>query len=287
MVLKSDNWAGSSESRIPDRLFKYCPPERVDVLQNERIRFTPPAEFNDPFELLPRLPEATPEYVAKWLLPAKERAFAFTPPEKCSSWTEFNKRLGDKGRPDTDAARQGFQQVQKRFSESFQRNLSQVLGILSLAEAWNNLLMWAHYGARHTGLVYELQTSDGFFEPLSDLLRVEYRAERPLYAPEENQHDEESIIPTLKTKSAEWEHEKEWRLLRYLKDLMPYDKDGKTLHLAVLPASAIRAVYLGARCDVATRALIETEIKRPGRDHIKLFKLQLNQERFELDRVSI
>ncbi|WP_103027173.1 DUF2971 domain-containing protein [Salinibacter altiplanensis] len=36
-------------------IYKYSPPERVDVLQNGLIRFTQPSSFNDPFETLPYL----------------------------------------------------------------------------------------------------------------------------------------------------------------------------------------------------------------------------------------
>jgi hypothetical protein len=32
------------------RLFKYVPPERIDILENEKIAFTPPDRFKDPFE---------------------------------------------------------------------------------------------------------------------------------------------------------------------------------------------------------------------------------------------
>ena len=33
--------------------FKYLPPDRVDVLESGHIRFTPPGDFNDPFEAFP------------------------------------------------------------------------------------------------------------------------------------------------------------------------------------------------------------------------------------------
>ena len=32
-------------------LYKYLPPERIDVIQNCKIRFTQYGDFNDPFEL--------------------------------------------------------------------------------------------------------------------------------------------------------------------------------------------------------------------------------------------
>jgi hypothetical protein len=34
----------------PPVLYKYCPPERIDILCNVAVRFTPPEEFNDTFD---------------------------------------------------------------------------------------------------------------------------------------------------------------------------------------------------------------------------------------------
>lgn len=35
----------------PQRLFKYCPPDRIDILRTEKIRFTAAKHLNDPFEI--------------------------------------------------------------------------------------------------------------------------------------------------------------------------------------------------------------------------------------------
>ena len=37
----------------PEVLYKYCSSARIDVLQCGRIRFTPPEELNDLFEMKP------------------------------------------------------------------------------------------------------------------------------------------------------------------------------------------------------------------------------------------
>src|SRR4051794_23662244 len=62
----------------PLRLFKYCCAERLDVLRNNRIRFTPPSEFNDPFEIVPHVALADRDYqeMAEEFL---KREFAFLP----------------------------------------------------------------------------------------------------------------------------------------------------------------------------------------------------------------
>lgn len=34
----------------PSILYKYCPPERIDILENLTVRFSPPSAFNDTFD---------------------------------------------------------------------------------------------------------------------------------------------------------------------------------------------------------------------------------------------
>jgi hypothetical protein len=42
-------------------LYKYLQPARLDVLEQKRIRFTQPADFNDPFEFRPCIQSAASE----------------------------------------------------------------------------------------------------------------------------------------------------------------------------------------------------------------------------------
>jgi hypothetical protein len=50
---------------IPNLLYKYVSPKRIDVLINKRIRFTKPCFLNDPFEFRPGMPEAPGHFEAK------------------------------------------------------------------------------------------------------------------------------------------------------------------------------------------------------------------------------
>ena len=45
-------------------LYKYLPPERIDVLEGCLIAFTPPRLFNDPFKGEPVFPSDAPEAIA-------------------------------------------------------------------------------------------------------------------------------------------------------------------------------------------------------------------------------
>jgi hypothetical protein len=36
--------------QVPEMLCKYLPPERIDILENMRLRFSRPSDFNDTFD---------------------------------------------------------------------------------------------------------------------------------------------------------------------------------------------------------------------------------------------
>jgi hypothetical protein len=163
-------------NRFPSKLYKYVPAARIDILQNARVRFTPPAVFNDPFEMLPVLLRA---YFA----------------------SEAHK-LDDAPR---DFARD------KRRAEGIRG----AIGVLSLTEKPCNLLMWSHYADQHRGFVIEFDASHPFFQPRGSprdefhhVRRVEYTRQRP------STPIESFVGPrTLLTKSVEWRYEREWRML--------------------------------------------------------------------------
>jgi hypothetical protein len=39
-----------SKAPLPPILYKYCPPERIDIISKQQIRFSPPSDFNDAFD---------------------------------------------------------------------------------------------------------------------------------------------------------------------------------------------------------------------------------------------
>jgi len=71
---------------IPGTLFKYVPPDRVGVLSTRLLRFTPPAEFNDPFDSSPAVgkmaeEEDTRRMIAEGLDECVESAYGAMLPE--------------------------------------------------------------------------------------------------------------------------------------------------------------------------------------------------------------
>lgn len=48
------------KTEVPLILYKYCPPERIDIIENLQIRFSPPSEFNDAFDTYHLLAQPAP-----------------------------------------------------------------------------------------------------------------------------------------------------------------------------------------------------------------------------------
>jgi hypothetical protein len=84
-------------------------------------------------------------------------------------------------------------------------------GVLSLARACDNILMWSHYAANHTGLVIELDmlADPGFF---ATPINVRYQA---AYVPTNYFIDPHGAVErTISTKSDAWSYESEVRIMK-------------------------------------------------------------------------
>jgi hypothetical protein len=66
----------------------------------------------------------------------------------------------------------------RQVRETLENNLNERFGIFSLTEDLAQLLMWAHYGAEHRGVVVGFQPSHPFFAQVGILRGMEYRTER-------------------------------------------------------------------------------------------------------------
>ena len=105
------------------------------------------------------------------------------------------------------------------------------IGVLSLTEMSNDMLMWAHYANSHKGYCLEL---DATVPPLSLAYRVSYADERPIFRIfDQNRLD--IIQRALLHKAKFWENEREWRVVT----------TAKTRQL-IFPAKALKSIIFGA-----------------------------------------
>lgn len=216
-------------------LYKYFPPERVDVLHDLKIRFSQPAIYNDPFELRPVVISLVTEGYFNII---KEHL--------------INHYLNSPVIVET---------IRKISCENFMTDPSYILGLiqeeissktlaLCLTEIPDSLLMWAHYGSSHKGFIIGFDKDHEFFVKSGcNLKRIIYQERRPVVL-----YPNPSLNETYFTKSPEWEYEKEWRLLRREpldKSTDGYTKDGSGLpiYLFNFPIGVVKEIILGCRMD--------------------------------------
>jgi len=203
------------------RLYKYVAPERVDIVRDLQIRFTPPGYLSDPFEC----------------------RIAFPPSAKNTTGPSNEPGLHE-----------------DELIRLWRRMASIEWGILCLTKRPDNLVMWAHYAAAHRGFLLEFDAVNPFFNKTSvwhldwtwmeemplrcpgfgNLRDVEYSKERP-----SSGTPDEIPLNSFFVKSPHWAYEEEVRMVMPLSDAnIKRKKDD--LHLFRLPADALTGVVLGA-----------------------------------------
>lgn len=179
-------------------LYKYMPYRRV-FFENFFVRCSQRAALNDPFEMLPGL-----DYLVALDcdVTGKPSGRFGTTREEVRAY--FQEHLTDHTRHHV------------AFTQDFRD-----LGVISLTETRDNLLMWAHYADNHHGMAVEYDLRHPFFTELDGkaerLAPVVYRKQRSwdLY-PDPTNPELVDLYGILFEKSDEWIYEKEHRVSRKL-----------------------------------------------------------------------
>lgn len=267
-------------------LFKYLTPDRVTVLQNELIRFTQPADFNDPFEMPIFI-----ERLAEKSLPSPDEMFTTLIRSEYAKNTDVSSKIPfslylafcESKRSEflsklPDLERDIMPILRAKLRDEFQR-----VCVLCVSETPSSLLMWAHYAEAHKGFVVEIDPSAPVFnqrkspeDDLRHLRKVSYRPDRPIM-----NLDEIDTTSLILTKSQEWEYEGEWRMLVAAEHAStkipasPYD-----ICLFPFPQTCIRRIILGARATDTTETAIRQAITN---SEIRLQRAALSEREFALE----
>ncbi len=238
-------------------LYKYLPPDRIDVLQGSLIRYTQPGAFNDPFETKPYITQISEEdnieetidqvfheeVVAMYegLAAEVKAVFSF------DAFLETTKKQRESMRGQFEGIVNQFTPLLRR---TMDKKINELLGILSLTEKPSNLLMWSHYAQSHEGFVVGFDSSHEYFDQrksendeLRHLRKVSYRSKRP-----QTQLTDMEGVDVFLVKSTEWEYEQEWRIMRPLSDAaITIPSQPYPVCLFEYPKDTIKEIYLGAR----------------------------------------
>lgn len=273
-------------------LYKYVSTGGLEILTGGMIRFCSPAELNDPFELKPHVSAIASEHAMHQELLAAAPLAATDAlreiPQELRPLIDENQllsaMLAQIERQRSSLSKLANDQAQE-FQKRIERKLEETIGVLSLTENPTSLLMWAHYADSHRGFVIEFDKSSAFFnqkrregDEMWQLRKVIYSQHRP----EVNLLEAESFSPFL-TKGEEWQYEAEWRMMAPLESADRICGDRNELHLFRFPASAIRAVILGARASSDLReAIREAIVVNEEYRHVNLYEAKVDSAHYKI-----
>lgn len=273
-------------------LYKYCSPDRVDVVQKSRIRFTPPGCFNDPFEFRPALKtiastEQLRDFVDKDGDKQLDESIAKLGPRKMlitpSQFESLRRATKANFIPFLRALEPSYM---KALTETLDREFNKIVGVLCLSEIWDSMLMWGHYCQSHEGFVVGFNSSHQFFHqprsPKDDfgrLRKVHYQATRPVVSLMGS-----GALEWIDSKADIWSYEKEWRMLLTLdKASEVKNVTSGAIHLFQFPPDCVEEIVFGIKCSAATENAIRTAVagwsRRPT-----IFKGEIDSTDYKLNR---
>jgi hypothetical protein len=295
---ETDSTENNPRGRIerPASLFKYCSPERVDVIERLKVRFTQPILFNDIFECLPGTDQSTDFRRASYNYAAYiGRTIAQHPQWDRRARREFERREARKfAKWCKNEAAKSHHIVA---CEEVQVLISATVGVFSLSAKWDNTLMWSHYAQDHKGFVIEFDGKHSFFD--YGLEKVVYSDERPLFLDRPDGRNDPAVF---NTKSKDWEYEQEYRKSEYFgkESMLPngnkfvefpqfeeIDQQHWPIHLLDLPPSAIRKLIFGYRASDETRLRLRTALKQEGLRHVLSAQARPHPTLFKMEQTSV
>lgn len=225
---------------LPQKLYKYREVNQyqLDALGRKAQWFALPSTFNDPFDCQLKLTSESQYFTS---LPFYLNALGLTGRNITTVSSIIQSGKSQRKSDDqiiADIESVIFQQQTTNIRLELQNNLQSIqsqnanIGVLSLAEENDNLLLWAHYAHFHQGICLEFSTNEtcpysgvNVLSDASFTRKVKYGTHYPSLVdlkPYDSTHTElENNL--LFFKSNEWEYEREWRTINSIGgQLLPF-----------------------------------------------------------------
>ena len=127
----------------------------------------------------------------------------------------------------------------------------------------DSILMWSHYASRHTGICLEFDVQGTIF---GRARKVGYREDFQIISPALLGDGPALAETILLTKSKDWQYENQFRLLVRDRQFASGFSLTSENDLLALPAAALTALIIGARCSEADASSIKALVEEhaPG-----------------------
>lgn len=270
-------------------VYKFLDCTRIGFLSDGLLRFTPPADLNDPYECLAAFPDIAPEAQLDYLKKGIVERFPIFP---------------------TDSPKEAEAKVQKAFSilrmaevmfkkdpwffhnyanEVNIRKTNIGLGVLSLSRRWNSCLMWSHYTETYTGFCVGFHRGHNFFQGLKTeldemhpLSAVKYTKDRVLIS---DKYDEANGYEVFLTKSLDWSYEDEERVLStFGLATKKIEKVPYPIHLFKIPFDAISEIVVGHN---GSRDLEQAALRAGVKLGVPVYKTCISLTSFDVGRTLL
>jgi len=271
------------------RIYKYLGASGIKTLRTGLLKFSPPSEFNDPFEMQPFLVNVAPEdQVEKEFAERYESLVEDgyrklpNPIQERATYEQYRAFAEAKKIQTLQHLKGLLHSMAPAMREKFLASINSTLGVFCMTEARDNLLMWAHYADKHRGFVLEFDREHPFFsrkrgpnDEFNQLLPVLYSSARP-----NDYLANLDVTSVFLTKSEEWRYEREWRILAPLSECTE-NRDG--MHLYAFPPECVTGVILGCKVAQTDENELMEVLKSDQRyAHVVCTRARLDEREFRL-----
>jgi len=168
--------------------------------------------------------------------------------------------------------------LDSKFEYRIQQSLEDFIkkiGVCCFSFTHKDTLMWSYYADKHMGVCLSYNLTQVVSEDMVPF-RVRYKEEYPLINWVEHSYQVDNVILTMGTKSKDWEHEKEFRVVS--------EKIGKNY----IPKQALKSIYFGCNVRMNDRKNILQIIKEQyANNQVELKKATLMKKKFGLEFLDV
>ena len=276
--------------------FKYLNPERIDVLQNLKVRYTQACALNDPFESFPGIIQKDKEWYKRAFLrniESEAKHQQFRTDVKRKQYIRARKKDFDNFYKCYTDEEWLFQQAQEVVLLD-----SSVQGYLSLSATEKNILMWSHYAQNHEGYIIGFNAEHEYFD--YGLEKMNYTDKRPYLDPTQSRQD----ASLFTTKSTDWSYEQEYRKSHEFVERIQLEDGGSFLpfpkatphrlddnlskvRLFEFPKCAISSVILGWKSSKLLEENVVTALKSHNIQCVNVYKAKPHKFKYEMEIVRL
>ncbi|MDP9254352.1 MAG: DUF2971 domain-containing protein [Verrucomicrobiota bacterium] len=246
-----------------DLIYKYCRHYGVQFIEKGKLKFSPPIEFDDPFELRPQPGSPTLTIEDSNILLGDDLRMRDLY-NSTKSTTPFDEWLGPR-RASPQEFNLELARVLREGIENYcpgaLASISKQYGMACFSETASDVRMWSHYANEHKGIVVGLDRGSLGI----NLLPVRCKSERVHFTASQFANPQLSwVVELLTTKSEDWRYQKEWRaVLRLGEPPLKFDHQLGG-HIFEVPREAMKRVLIGCKATTATGAAVEAALSNTG-----------------------